>query len=166
VIRYSYSNAGGGDKSHALLDASALLPRPVVDTSMDLRELLLNLQLTPLKLRHQAAVGKRSPHFFRDLALQTGVLSMKGADMRRFHAVTSLREITPVSPRWQDCTGVGWRPPRLNQSGRVVMLPYSPYLASQSASERRQCGFDRTPAVTIVSPQNRQEGPWPKEYRG
>jgi hypothetical protein len=54
--------------------------------SMQSRQLFFDLELLSLELGQQFFVGEGSGHFCVDLPFETGVLGLKSADMRRFHA--------------------------------------------------------------------------------
>ena len=54
--------------------------------SMQSRQLFLDLELFSLELGYQRFIRERPGHFGLDLPFDAGVLGLKSADMRRFHA--------------------------------------------------------------------------------
>jgi hypothetical protein len=109
---------------------------------MDVRKLFLDSQLSALQLHDQRLVGQRTVPFFGDAPFKTGMFGCKSADMRQFHSATSSR--TPDSTHSDSRIAARAHGQKIRadmdvsastrSSGRVVMLPQSPYLASPSAS--------------------------------
>ena len=117
----------------------------IVTFSVDLvnvRKLFLDSQLSALQLLDQRLIGQRTIPFFGDAPFKTCMFGFKSADMRQFHAATSSR--TPASSHSGSRIAARAHGPKVRagmdvsastrSSGRVVMLPQSPYLASPSAS--------------------------------